>query len=340
MEVSSVEELTGALRSVPNVVLEPSAAIARGIEDSVAFLQSEAALRSIALDPYWPKWSSPWWHALLLFELGEGARVPAGLARALVARLDALPMHTFPIQPDEFPPGVDVYRDIICHCALGSVAQVTAACGIDLSRELPWVAPWFPRYQMTDGGLSCDDSAYLVSNECPSSMVGTIAAFEAMRMFDVSERAEFLSRAAQFLIGRGLSRGSDTQHNAQERTSAQAWPALTFPRFYFYDTLRGLAALVRWAESERQALPLEVVAPTALQLAARFPDGVVRIERQAFAGKKTVSLERPVVREPASSFPLLEASSVLGAPSAALTKQWQSARDTLLALAEAGLIQQ
>jgi hypothetical protein len=336
--MSLIEELTRALQSVPDPVLEPSDAVARGIEDSVAFLQSEAALRSIALDPYWPKWNSPWWHALLLFELGEGARVPAPFALALVLRLDALPMHTFPVQPHEFPPNVDHYSDIVCHCALGSVAQVTAACGIDLSRALPWVAPWFPRYQMTDGGLSCDESAYLVTTECPSSMVGTIAPFEAMRTFDVPERAEFLKRAAQFLIGRGLCRGSNTQHNEKERTSAEAWPALTFPRFYFYDTLRGLAALVHWAESEGQALPLEVVAPTALQLVARFPDGVLRIERQAFAATKTVHFERPVVRTPASTFPLLEASSVLGAPSVALTQQWKCVRSALLNLAEAGLI--
>ena len=336
--MTSVDELKHALQSVPEPVSEPSAAIARGIEDSVAFLQSEAALQSIELDPYWPKWNSPWWHALLLFELGEGARVPVAFAAALVARIDALPMHTFPIQAHEFPPDVDHYRDIICHCALGSVAQVTAACGIDLSQALPWVAPWFPRYQMTDGGLTCDETAYLVSGECPSSMVGTIAPFEAMRTFDLPERAEFLKRAAQFLIGRGLGRGSNTEHNEKERTSAEAWPALTFPRFYFCDTLRGLAALVRWAESERQALPLAVVAPTALQLVARFPDGVVHIERQAFAATTTVHFERPVVRTPASSFPLLEASSVIGAPSVALTRQWQGARRALLSLADAGLL--
>ncbi|THD40858.1 MAG: hypothetical protein DI608_02830 [Rothia mucilaginosa] len=49
-----------------------------------------------------------------------------------------------------------------------------------VDQELPWLRNWFPRYQMKDGGLTCDYEAYPVEDECPSSMVGTIAAFEAV----------------------------------------------------------------------------------------------------------------------------------------------------------------
>ena len=34
------------------------------------------------------------------------------------------------------------------------------------------------------------------------------------------------------------------------------WQQACFPRFYFYDVLRGLAALARWAEKSGRALPL------------------------------------------------------------------------------------
>ena len=101
------------------------------------------------------------------------------------------------------------------------MAPLLLECGIDVDRALPWVRDWFVRYQMTDGGLNCDDAAYRVTNETPSSMVGTIAPFEAMlALTERSARPEdlaFLDRAADFLVTRRLARGSDSVHNAEER---------------------------------------------------------------------------------------------------------------------------
>ncbi len=314
-------------------------AIARGVADSIAYLDSEVALRSIAVDPYWPKWDSPWWHMLVLYELGEAKRIPERTAAAMVARLDALPLHIFPIHPGEAPPGTDLHRDLACHCALGCMAQVLTACGIDVARALPWVQPWFVRYQMADGGLNCDEQAYLQREECPSSMVGTISPLEAMlgRAQTEAER-RFVDRAADFLIARALLRGSPTVHNASEREAAAAWLQPCFPRFYFYDALRGLTALIRWAETSGAALPSAVVAGVIEPLLSRYPDGIVRVERNAHAGKKTIlpSPDRaPSPRAPASSFALLDAVSEIGAPSAALTRQWTAARHGLLRLLDA-----
>ena len=70
----------------------------RELADSVAYLESEAALASLATDVYWPKWHSPWWHMLLLWELGEARRIPARASAAVLAGIDGL-MHTFPITP-------------------------------------------------------------------------------------------------------------------------------------------------------------------------------------------------------------------------------------------------
>jgi hypothetical protein len=325
------------LASVPHPEVSRTAAVERGIESSVAYLSSDAALAAIALDPYYPKWDSPWWHMLLLHELGETERIPARAAHAMAAGIDRL-LHVFPIRPGDAPPGHDPLRDVSCHCALGCMVPVLAACGVDVDRALPWVEPWFVRYQMADGGLSCDDGAYLVTDECPSSMVGTVAPFEAMlpaRERSAEARA-FVDRAARFLIERALVHGSQTVHNAEERAAAPAWRLPAFPRFYFYDVLRGLAALVRWAEASGEALPRRVVAGVVDDLVERFPDGVVRVERQAHAGRKTILPTRPGQRGPASSSPLLDAVTVIGEPSAPLTRQWSEARRGLVRLAEAG----
>jgi hypothetical protein len=325
--------LRDALTAIPDIDVPP--ATEGELEASVAYLGSDAAAASLGEDAYWPKWDSPWWHMLLLFELGEARRIPARAVRAMVAALDALPMHTFPLRPEDWPPGLHPARHGSCHCALGSIDQVLTACGVEVDAELPWIRPWFERYQMRDGGMNCDESAYLVADECPSSMVGTIAAFEAMlRRGD----SAFVDAGAQFLIGRALVRGSDTRHNAEERAAADAWVQPTFPRFYFYDVLRGLTALVRWGTQRRREVPLAAIAPAAISLPR---DGVVRIGRRAFAGKGTWARGADGawgrVSE-ASSFPLLEGVSQLGAASPRLTAQWQETRRAIVQLIDDGLV--
>lgn len=309
------------------------------IAESARYLASDAALRSIETDCYWPKWDSPWWHMVLLRELGEADRIPARVVRAMVDGLNALPLHIFPIHDQEWPPGADRHRHSSCHCALGSMAQVLGACGIELERDLPWVKPWFTRYQMPDGGLNCDDSAYRVRGECPSSMVGTIAALEAMLELDPSSL--FVERAAQFLIERQLSHGSQTVHNAEERARELSWRQVAFPRFYFYDVLRGVSALVRWASITQRPLPLTAIAGVVDHLAAVCPDGIVRVQRRAFAGIGTWQQATPGTwqRVPqASTFRLLDVTSVLDQPSPAATRQWTATRHALRALSERGLL--
>ncbi|WP_434391340.1 hypothetical protein [Melittangium boletus] len=327
------------LAAIPNPRPPRSAEVARGVADSAAYLGSEAALHGIERDPYWPKWNSPWWHMLLLHELGEARQIPARTASAMAARMDRL-LHLFPVHPGDAP-GADTQRDGACHCALGTMIPVLAACGIDVERTLPWVQPWFVRYQMADGGLSCDPTAYLQTHECPSSMVGTVAPLEAMLLGGVGagEQRAFAHRAAGFLMDRALIQGSRSVHNAEERDAAGAWRALAFPRFYFYDVLRGLAVLVKWAEATDERLPEAAVAPVVQELVARWPDGVVRVERQAHAGMTTIlpTADRsPSPGAQASTFPLLEAVSRPGEPSEALTRQWSEARAGLLRLARAG----
>ncbi|HWO26977.1 MAG TPA: hypothetical protein VNO30_49950 [Kofleriaceae bacterium] len=328
----TVAELQQTLARVPEP--EPAPIDDELIAGSVRYLDSDAAARSLDADTYWPKWDSPWWHMLLLHELGEARRIPARIVALMIERVNALPLHIFPIQPEDSPPGTDPYRDSSCHCALGCLHQVLTACGVDVAAALPWIEPWFARYQMADGGASCDDTAYL-SGECASSMVATIAPLEAML---ARPPGDFLDRAAGFLALRQLTNGSPSRHNAAEREAAPKWLLPCFPRFYFYDVLRGLAALVRWAELRDRPLPLAAVAGAASHLAAAFPDGVVRPQRRGYAGTRTMArVDGAWVRgQPASVFPLLDATSAIGLPAPALTRQWSEARAGLLRLAAAG----
>jgi len=289
----------------------------REIDETVGFLESDRALEMIAADPYWPKWNGPWWRMVILWELGEHARIPARVVRAMVKAIDGI-LHEFPFDLTQLPPGRTT-RELGCHCALGTMDQVLTACGVDVDRELPWFEPWFERYQMRDGGLNCDESAYLVTDECPSSMVATVPAFEAMLR---RGRGEFVDRAAKFLVERELVKGSPTVHNADERASAEQWPLATFPRFYYYDVLRGATALHRYAElvGDRSLEP----APALVRSLA--PDGVVRVGRRAWEKWGTWDLDATgtwVRLAKAHTFPLLEVVSQIGAPSEVLTREWQ-----------------
>ena len=330
-------------------------AVAAGVNDSLAYLASDAALRSLETDTYWPKWHSPWWHMLLLHELGETRRIPEGAIASMVEGLNRLALKTFPIRPEDLPPGADEYRDTSCHCAVGTMYQVLATFGVDVDRAVPWMPPWLVHYQLPDGGHNCEGSAYLAGEPDASSMVATVPLFEALlarRQWNTDEHA-VAERAAAFLIARELRHGSRSQHNASEREVAPSWLAPCFPRFYFYDVLRGLAVLVRWIEREGRPLSIaspgsagarstpegsaeliDAITPVVEHLVTTFPDGIVRVQRHAHGGRRTLAQRDGVwVREPTtSSFPLLEAASTLGAPSEALTRQWSATRRALVGL--------
>jgi hypothetical protein len=300
---------------------------------SVVYLASRQALQSLEADPYWPKWHSPWWHMLLLHEMGETRRIPEITVQRSVEALNRIPLKIFPIYPGDLPEGVDPYRGSPCHCQLGNVYQVLAAWGLDVDGELPWIRPWFLRYQMADGGLNCDSGGYLVQDEYPSSMVGTIAAFEAVLLHTqrpwTDEEKAFLNRGARFLMGRKLMLGSNTKHNAAERVSAQKWLQPCFPRFYLYDVLRGLTALLLWSEKTGESLPAESIRDVVNHLNERSPDGAVRNERICFEGVGTI-LQSPsgewIRRRPATVFPLLTAVSAVGQISPYLSHQWVEAK--------------
>jgi len=310
------------------------------IQSSVEYLSSDLGLKTVEADAYWPKWNAPWWHMLLLHEMGEVKRVPQIMIERYIASLNRMPLKIFPIHEEDMPAGVDPYRGSSCHCQLGNVYQVLSAYGVDVDEELSWLRPWFLRYQMADGGLNCDNEAYLAKDECPSSMVGTIAAFEAVLLYTsrpwTAEEKAFLDKGARFLMERKLMLGSPTKHNASERKSAELWTKLCFPRFYLYDVLRGLNALALWAEKTNQLLPREAIVDVITFLHEQFPDDQVKIGRQSFEGVGTI-LPSPsgewIRKQPATFFPLLEKVSEIGTASPFLSKQWLETKQRIPLLA-------
>lgn len=309
---------------------DKSMGIHAGVRESMAYLTSAAAVKALNEDAYWPKWNSPWWHMLLLHEMGQTQHIPKLAIDQYVAALNRMPLKIFPILAGEMPPGLDPYRESMCHCQLGNVYQVLAKWGLNVDEELPWIRPWLLGYQMADGGMSCDNGAYLIKDESASSMVGTIAAFEAILLYTprawTAEETAFLNRAAQFLMGRRLMEGSSTQYNSSERVSALDWQKLCFPRFYFYDILRGLSALTTWSEKTGRPVPAEALEGAVKYISNCFPDGHLFIERQAFAGTNSItrssSGEWPR-GQPASFFPLLNSVSVVGEVSPFLSQEWR-----------------
>lgn len=307
------------------------------IAASVGYLGSAEALACLEASSYWPKWDSPWWHMLLLHEMGETRRIPERTMRAFVDAMKATPFTIFMEGPGELPKGADPYFTA-CHCQLGNVYRVLDAFGVDVDAELPWVGPWFVANQMADGGMNCDESAYAVTDECPSSMVGTIAAFEAMALKSAGELSQeavgFLDRAAGFMVGRRLTMGSETQHNAVEREAAVSWMLPCFPRFYHYDVIRGLTALSLWAERRGVSVPREAIGPVVEAVDRAFPDGVVRIGRRCWEGVGTIMQAGDgswdYRRRDAPGFPLLEAVSAVGAASPYLTREWAGTRRRML----------
>jgi hypothetical protein len=241
----------------------------------------------------------------------------------------AVPERRFPINPNS---NIDVVQ-AFCHCSLGNFYRMLRSNGGPVE-EFSWVVEWFASYQMADGGWNCDETAYRVASECPSSMVATVAAVEAM--MGVPEARQMVSRAIDCLLKRKLSQGSPTVHNQEEREAARGWSQLTFPRFYYYDVLRGLEAVVTWAQSEGKALPWDSIDQVVSDLTQKFPDGHVKIERRAHAGQRT-RLPDGTLSE-ARTFELLEDVSQVGAFSPFLTARWARIRDRLLWLDGQGLI--
>lgn len=292
---------------------------------SIAYLSSGEALASLERDPYWPKWDSPWWHMLLLLELGLADRIPPAAPRKLAEVMRRHYLRSFPLREEEIPPGADPRRHILCHCAAGSAYRLLYACGLDPDAELPWLRPWFLKYQLPDGGLNCDEAAY--TKAAPkSSVVSTLPCLEAVLFCRKApltpEEKAFLDKGAAYLVRhrlfRRLSDGAPMHPDYAEAL---------FPRFYEYDFLRGYYFLSRWSRESGFPVPPELHAEAAALMAPQLGPGGVTLKRYNLPDRRSYNPnpDGTWAMGEASEFALLKAVSSPGAPCPPLTRQWEEA---------------
>jgi hypothetical protein len=303
----------------------------RALDETLAFLDSADAERAIAANAYWPKWDGPWWRATLLWEMGLAAKIPERTARALVSAMARETVTSFPLRAEDVPAGKDPIRDVPCHCQLGTIWQVLAGRGLD--REAPWIRAWFTKYQLPDGGWNCDEAAYL--KEKPrSSVVSTVPVLESLLAIDDLTREEesALDRGARYLLERRLWRSVSKGFAPID----PEWIEPCFPRFYFYDVLRGLSVVARWAERLERKIPRVAIEEARDALEARAH--VSFAGRRAFAGKRTLRQDASGAwtKTDASSFALLEV--VANAPQTWLARSWEETRARLARLEAGGLV--
>lgn len=286
-------------------------------------------------DPYWPKWNQRWWKLALLLELGRCDEIPAEVLEDFVQELDSHYLHHFPLRETELPAGCDPYRQILCHCALGTAAQVLLAAGVNVWERLPWLYDWLWRYQLPDGGFNCDEQAYTHSRK--SSIVSTVPVLEALLLsrpageFSPAER-ELLGAGLDYLISHRLFRSS------RGALIEEAWLQPLFPRFYEYDLLRGLQLVTRLSLALERPLPQAAIAEALTRLENLTDDGVLR-PQSWYPGEHTTLAEGPDgwrPGEPALRFPLLERAIAEGREF--ITRQWQQVQSELETLRARGLL--
>ena len=338
----SLQRLRDLLSDAPPIAPAPNRDHESLIADAIAYLGSEEAAQSLQANAYWPKWNSPWWQMALLYEMGAADIIPktavAGMTKAIQAQLAPF------FFSEDAPSGLDPALNLPCHCQLGNIYQILAACGVDMDQALPWARPWFLRYQMPDGGLNCDESAYR-SSPPASSIVGTIAPLEAVLYFArrplTAEEEQFLDRGAHCLLARQLRHGCSVEHNAEERLDEEKWLKPCFPRFYLYDVLRGLRFVLRWSEALKRPLPADAIVEVVAHLCKVSSDGTVRIGRLSYEGVGTRERNPSgewVRAERASRFPLLDEVSSIGQVSPYLTVECGESLSLLRRVLRDGLV--
>lgn len=288
------------------------------IEDSVNGLATQQSLDALRIDPYWPKWNGPWWHMQCLFELGEAKLIPPSALSALIESMEHRFPKFFPIDASELPAGKELRRDSSCHCQLGMVYQVLSAAGIDVDTRMPWIRPWFLKYQLSDGGFNCDHAAYR-RPEPKSSIVSSLPPLEAVLFCTMrpltAEEVSFLERGAQYLI----------KHELYKSTSGvvinKDWLQPCFPHFYEYSVLRGLRFLNAWSRKNQSELPRAIRQIEVTQTVQFFVSTAIRILRRSFDTEKTTLFPIDIDRhrtEAAKTFELLEEVSTVNTVSHAL----------------------
>jgi hypothetical protein len=275
---------------------------------ALEWLSSEAAAKSLARDPYWPKWETPWWTMCVLDEMGLAHRIPQPALKRLLSVVSVHYLQDFPLTTSELPKNRDPYRHILCHCALGTLGRIVHRNGLTLDAELPWFWPWVQRYQLPDGGWNCDEEA--CSKPVPiSSVVSTLPVAELVLEAwpDKPGAGEMLQKSADYLLTRRLNRRKTPPHEVID----PQWWIPCFPRMYEYDALRGLEFVTDWARKMDAQLPADALTEAIERLDEWFSDAGMQA-RDITQGARTLGQDVSGQWRfgfPASRFELLDCVS-------------------------------
>ncbi len=292
-------------------------------------LSSSNALESIKLDPYWPKWDSPWWKALLLSEAGMSELIPKQFIEQMIEALKRHYLQYFPLVETDIPEGCEPYRHIMCHCALGNMCRLIELCGYEADKQIPWYGEWCERYQLPDGGYNCDEAAYTKSKK--SSFLSTLPMLEAMLLIYKRSGDESLINSleagAQYLLKHAVYKSSTG------KLITDIWLHLSFPRYYDYDVLRGLSFLAEWALVFGKKLPQNIVVDCLKKIEPALDEsGLIRITVDKIAVEGSLVQQGSVWewKEKASRFPALDIFGKVGRVSLPLSRQWLTMLDSLV----------
>lgn len=222
------------------------------IQENINYLTSKLAFKDIDKDPYWDKWSTPWWRINILFEMGLLNLVPIDLLIHLQNKINSHYINFFPLIEQEIPVGIDPTKQIICHCQLGSVYKLFNS--FNGAKEFQWARKWFSDYQLPDGGLNCDESVYTNKNP-KSSLVSTLPCLEAVLKINNLSKNEidFLDKGVSYILSKKLFKTS------KNLIINENWLKPFFPRFYEYDILRALKFITDYFLKMNKALELEYI---------------------------------------------------------------------------------
>ncbi|MDO9630256.1 MAG: SH3 domain-containing protein [Acholeplasmataceae bacterium] len=296
------------------------------IQKSIDYLNSEEAKSSLNRDTYWPKWDSPWWHILLLHELGLIKEVPEDIMNLFSKLIDQKVLHFFPFTEDEMPKDTDPYREILCFCAAGSIYQMLFNYGIDVDSKIPWLRDWFTKYQLPDGGYNCNEDAYTKEVQ-KSSITSTLPVVEALLLINPTAlELSALTNAADYIVNHQLFRKL-SDHEIMHPNFTE----IRFPRFYEYDYLRGFSFLYHFRRLYGYQFPTSITDEVEEMVSQVIVDGLITLKGIPLSEYSyNPTPEGKWEKGKASTFDLLDLVAEPRFKSLVLTKAWNEMKPKYL----------
>lgn len=278
-------------------------------------------------DPYWPKWDSPWWKILLLYETDHIDMIDKGIIKRFINIIDSHYLHFFPIRESELPEGINPYTDIICFCALGSIIKIAASKDIPVLEEFSWIKDVIKSNILDDGGFNCDESVYTTSRK--SSLISTLSILEALFDYErfTDEYKGIVDNGINYFLKRDLF---FTSHG---KIMDKKWIKPIFPRFYEVDILRILTFIVNWSYKRGKRLDENILFPAVSSIKqSENENGYIVIKREWLKQEGTlINVDgKWIFTEKASYFELLQKLSSIERPSHFLTREWHSTLKRLI----------